>query len=130
VKELVGVNILLVFAPIGFFARTWHWNAVLVSAFNFLAIIPLSALVSDASDTLAARWGPLIGGLVNATFGNTVELIVRQPPQAATKGGLVLPGWRCCSSANANAFEPGWYSRHQPRPNLARPVNYVGQHPV
>jgi Ca2+:H+ antiporter len=49
---------------------------VVISAFNFLAIIPLSALVSDASDTIGNRWGSLVGGLVNATFGNTVELIV------------------------------------------------------
>lgn len=75
-KQLVGIKVLLVFAPLGFIAGLFSWNAVLVSAFNFIAIIPLSALISDASDTLANGWGSLLGGLINATFGNTVELIV------------------------------------------------------
>lgn len=75
-KQLVGIKVLLVFAPLGFIAGFFGWNAVLVSLFNFIAIIPLSALISDASDTLAGGWGSLLGGLINATFGNTVELIV------------------------------------------------------
>lgn len=75
-KQLVGIKVLLAFAPLGFIARFFGWNAVLVSVFNFIAIIPLSALISDASDTLAGGWGSLLGGLINATFGNTVELIV------------------------------------------------------
>jgi Ca2+:H+ antiporter len=76
VRQLTTINLLLAFAPLGFIAGYLKWDAVLVSVFSFLAIIPLSALISDASDTVAGRWGPLIGGLANATFGNTVELIV------------------------------------------------------
>ncbi|KFY76786.1 hypothetical protein V499_03663 [Pseudogymnoascus sp. VKM F-103] len=75
-EQPIVIKVLLGFAPLGFIAGFLGWNAVLVSVFNFLAIIPLSALISDASDTLANRWGSLLGGLVNATFGNTVELIV------------------------------------------------------
>lgn len=75
-EQPILIKVLLGFAPLGFIAGFLGWNAVLVSVFNFLAIIPLSALISDASDTLANRWGSLLGGLVNATFGNTVELIV------------------------------------------------------
>ncbi|KND87136.1 Vacuolar calcium ion transporter [Tolypocladium ophioglossoides CBS 100239] len=74
--HLVGLNVLLVFVPLGFVAAQLGWHDVLVSTLNFLAIIPLSALLSDASDTIGNRWGSLVGGLVNATFGNTVELIV------------------------------------------------------
>lgn len=59
-----------------FIAAFLQWSDVYVSALSFLAIIPLSAIVSDASDTVGNRWGAVIGGLVNATFGNTVELIV------------------------------------------------------
>lgn len=70
------MNVLLVFVPLGLLAAWLSWNDVVVSAFNFLAIIPLSALISNASDTIGNRWGGLIGGLVNASFGNTVELIV------------------------------------------------------
>ena len=76
VQRITGINVLLVFVPLGFAAGILKANAVMVSIFNFLAIIPLSALVSDSSDKLSDYWGPLIGGLVNATFGNAVELIV------------------------------------------------------
>ncbi|OBT75721.1 hypothetical protein VF21_05933 [Pseudogymnoascus sp. 05NY08] len=62
-NQPVGIKVLLVFAPLGFIAGFLSWNAVLISVFNFLAIIPLSALISDASDTLANRWGSLLGGL-------------------------------------------------------------------
>ena len=103
-KELVGVNILLAFAPLGFVAGTWQWSAVLVSVFNFLPIIPLSAIISDASDNLASRWGPLIGGLINATFGNAVELIVRHAPSSDRGRAWSVPppvmllmfaSWKC-----------------------------------
>lgn len=77
VRKLLNLNLLLVFAPLGFLASAYHWAPVAVFALNFLAIIPLSALISDASDTLSERWGGLAGGLVNASLGNTVELIVR-----------------------------------------------------
>lgn len=43
---------------------------------NFLAIIPLAALLSFATEELAATVGPSVGGLLNATFGNAIELIV------------------------------------------------------
>jgi len=77
VQQLTGINVLLIFVPLGFAAAILKANAVTVSSFNFLAIIPLSALVSGSSDKLSDYWGPLIGGLINATFGNAVELIVR-----------------------------------------------------
>ncbi len=49
-------------------------SAVLVVA--ALAIIPLAALMSEATEQLAARAGPGLGGLVNVTFGNAPELII------------------------------------------------------
>ena len=44
--------------------------------FNFLAIIPLAWLLGNATEELALRSNQTIGGLLNATFGNAVELIV------------------------------------------------------
>jgi len=76
VQQLTGINVLLVFVPLGFAAGLLKANAVMVATFNFLAVIPLSALVSDSSDKLSDSLGPLMGGLINATFGNAVELIV------------------------------------------------------
>lgn len=76
-RRLLNLNLLLVFAPLGLIAAARAWSPVLVFLYNFLAIIPLSGLISHASDLLGDRWGGLVGGLVNASLGNTVELIVR-----------------------------------------------------
>ena len=52
------------------------WNPTAVFVLNFLAIIPLASLLSFATEELSAKLGQTIGGLMNATFGNAVELIV------------------------------------------------------
>jgi Ca2+:H+ antiporter len=41
-----------------------------------LAIIPLAALLGFATEELALRVGDAFGGLLNASFGNAVELII------------------------------------------------------
>ncbi|KAK4128471.1 Calcium/proton exchanger [Parathielavia appendiculata] len=70
------INILLVFVPLGLFAGRQDWGATWVFSLNFLAIIPLAAVLSFATEEIAQRLGETLGGLVNATFGNAVELIV------------------------------------------------------
>jgi Ca2+:H+ antiporter len=40
------------------------------------ALVPLSWLIGEATDNLAAHTGPGIGGFLNATFGNAPELII------------------------------------------------------
>ena len=71
------VNVLLVFVPLGIIAGALHWNATVIFILNFLAIIPLASLLSFATEELSAKLGQTLGGLLNATFGNAVELIVR-----------------------------------------------------
>lgn len=51
-------------------------SAGLKFGLNFVAIIPLAAILSFATEELADKLGPTWGGLANATFGNTVEAIV------------------------------------------------------
>ena len=51
-------------------------SAGLVFAAAALGIIPTAALVGRATEELAARSGPGIGGLLNVTFGNAPELII------------------------------------------------------
>ncbi|KAA8648545.1 hypothetical protein EYZ11_001139 [Aspergillus tanneri] len=70
------VNLLLVFVPLGIIAGALHWDSTVIFVFNFLAIIPLASLLSFATEELAASMGQALGGLMNATFGNAVELIV------------------------------------------------------
>lgn len=43
---------------------------------NFLALIPLALLLGDVTEDLAVRFGDTVGGLLNATFGNVVEMIL------------------------------------------------------
>ncbi|KAF4635850.1 hypothetical protein G7Y89_g2243 [Cudoniella acicularis] len=70
------VNILLVFVPLGIVAGATGWNPTTVFVLNFLAIIPLAAVLSFATEEISLKLGQTMGGLLNATFGNAVELIV------------------------------------------------------
>jgi Ca2+:H+ antiporter len=51
-------------------------SAPLVFFASAIGVIPTAALMSDATEQLAARAGPGIGGLLNVTFGNAPELII------------------------------------------------------
>jgi Ca2+:H+ antiporter len=51
-------------------------SATLVFAVSALGIVPTAALMGRATEELAARSGPGIGGLLNVTFGNAPELII------------------------------------------------------
>ena len=53
-----------------------HADAVAVFAASALGVIPTAALMGRATEELAARSGPGIGGLLNVTFGNAPELII------------------------------------------------------
>jgi Ca2+:H+ antiporter len=70
------VNVLLVFVPIGILAGVLEWSPVLQFTLNFVAIVPLASLLAFATEELAVPLGQTLGGLLNATFGNAVELIV------------------------------------------------------
>ncbi|OTB09519.1 hypothetical protein M426DRAFT_80754 [Hypoxylon sp. CI-4A] len=70
------INILLVAVPIGIIAGKTGWDPVAVFVINFFAIIPLAAVLAFATEEISAKLGEALGGLLNATFGNAVELIV------------------------------------------------------
>jgi Ca2+:H+ antiporter len=70
------VNILLVFVPVGIIAGIMGWNPTVVFVLNFFAIIPLASVLSFATEEISMKLGETLGGLLNATFGNAVELIV------------------------------------------------------
>ncbi|KAJ2901353.1 hypothetical protein GGI21_004707, partial [Coemansia aciculifera] len=70
------LNVLLVFVPLGYLAHYLQWPVVAVFVLNYLAIIPLSALMGFATEEVCIRLGPTWGGVINAAFGNAVELIV------------------------------------------------------
>jgi Ca2+:H+ antiporter len=70
------INVLLIMVPVGFAVYYAKLAPVPVFIINFIAIIPLAAMLSSATEELAIRVGETLGGLLNATFGNAVELIV------------------------------------------------------
>lgn len=75
------LNILLVFVPIGLgygfgVKEPTNQQNILIFIFNFIAIIPLAKLLGYATEELALHVGETLGGLLNATFGNAVELII------------------------------------------------------
>ncbi|VVT53747.1 uncharacterized protein SAPINGB_P003729 [Magnusiomyces paraingens] len=70
------VNVLLIFVPLGILAYQLGWGAKAIFLLNFLAIIPLAALMGYATEEISSHVGETVGGLLNATFGNAVELIV------------------------------------------------------
>lgn len=71
-----GLKVLLIFVPVAIalsmmkVPAAWQFGAAL------LALLPLAAVMGEATEHLAHRAGPGIGGLLNATFGNAAELII------------------------------------------------------
>jgi Ca2+:H+ antiporter len=62
--------------PVAILLELVHADAVLIFAASALGVIPTAALMGRATEELAARSGPGIGGLLNVTFGNAPELII------------------------------------------------------
>ncbi|KAL1937456.1 hypothetical protein VTO73DRAFT_13179 [Trametes versicolor] len=74
------LNVLLVCIPVSwalhFALPDTNSNDTIIFIFAFLAIIPLAKLLAFATDELSMRVGQTLAGLLNATLGNAVELIV------------------------------------------------------
>jgi Ca2+:H+ antiporter len=64
------------FIPVALVLELADASPTFVFATSALGIVPAAALMSEATEQLAARSGPGIGGLVNVTFGNAPELII------------------------------------------------------
>ncbi len=68
--------LLVPFIPIAIAVDVAGASAVLIFACSALGVIPTAALMGRATEELAARSGPGVGGLLNVTFGNAPELII------------------------------------------------------
>ena len=78
VRQMRPLDWLLVAMPVAFalrFVPAWHNDTALFIVAG-IAVIPLAGWMGRATEHLAARSGPGIGGLLNATFGNAAELII------------------------------------------------------
>ena len=67
---LAFVPALFVAAKLEPHAHTWLF------VLSVLAIVPLAALLSHATESVAAKTGDAVGGLLNATLGNLTELVI------------------------------------------------------
>ena len=68
---------LLVFVPMVFAGQKLRPEAhTLLFVLSILAIVPLAALLSHATESVAAKTGDAVGGLLNATLGNLTELVI------------------------------------------------------
>ena len=68
---------LLVFVPAVFVVeRVNHDAHTLLFVLSVLAIVPLATLLSHATESVAAKTGDAVGGLLNATLGNLTELVI------------------------------------------------------
>ena len=68
---------LLALVPVVFAAHKLKPEAhTLLFVLSVLAIVPLAALLSHATESVAAKTGDTVGGLLNATLGNLTELII------------------------------------------------------
>ena len=65
-----------VFIPIAVGLELAHASPVLVFLAAALGVIPTAAVMGEATEHIAAKTGPGIGGLLNVTFGNAPELII------------------------------------------------------
>ena len=68
--------LLVPFIPIAIVLEVVHAGAVPTFFTSAAGVIPTAALMGRATEELAARSGPGIGGLLNVTFGNAPELII------------------------------------------------------
>src|SRR5215210_2108893 len=85
---------LSVFIPVAIAFEQTDQEATLIFFAAALGVIPTAALMGRATEELAARTGPGIGGLLNVTFGNFPELVIaffalREGLQEVVKASLI-----------------------------------------
>jgi Ca2+:H+ antiporter len=68
--------LLVPFIPVAIVLELTHASATVIFITSAMGVIPTAALMGRATEELAARSGPGIGGFLNVTFGNAPELII------------------------------------------------------
>ena len=67
----------LLFVPVVFVTHKLKPEAhTFLFVLSVLAIVPLATLLSHATESVAAKTGDTVGGLLNATLGNLTELVI------------------------------------------------------
>ncbi len=74
--KIPALYFMLVLVPVSIVLEFTHAEPTWVFITAGLSIVPLAGIMGQATEHLAHRLGPGIGGLLNATFGNAAELII------------------------------------------------------
>jgi Ca2+:H+ antiporter len=80
------LHVLLLAMPFVLAAQLLGWSPVALFLLAAVGIVPLAAIIGDATEDLAAHTDPRIGALLNASLGNAAELIITI---AAVQAGLL-----------------------------------------
>ena len=70
------ISILLLFAPFAIASHYGGWGPQWVFWLNFLTMVPLASILGDFTEEAALHTNDVVGGLLNASFGNAVEVVV------------------------------------------------------
>ena len=136
---------LLALVPVLFAVQAGKPEAhALLFVLSVLAIVPLAALLSRATESVAVKTGDAVGGLLNATLGNLTELIIALTALRAGQyvlvkasiAGVIVTNTlfmlgACLSTRRAQASRPGIQSQQRPaagRPSVSghdRPVGPI-----
>ena len=88
-NKIFGV-VMVIGVPLSVIGTLMHWSSMILFIIYCLSIIALASFMGRATESLAIVAGPRIGGLLNATFGNAVELIISIFSLKAGLIGIVL----------------------------------------
>jgi len=76
IRKLFFPYLWLIFIPVSIVMYLIHANPVLISVTAILAIIPVTNLIAVSTQDLSTKTGTIIGSLMNATFGNSIEFLI------------------------------------------------------
>lgn len=99
-KESPIQTLLLVAVPLGVVSSKAKWPAWMTFWFNFIALIPLSGYLGQATEDLSSYTSEVTAGLLNATFGNVVEMMVAV--MAMLHGDVLVVQSTCLGSVLSN----------------------------
>ncbi len=70
------ISYLLFFAPFAVISHFHGWGPQWIFWLNFLTMVPLASILGDFTEEAALHTNDVVGGLLNASFGNAVEVVV------------------------------------------------------
>jgi len=70
------ISYLLLFTPFAIASHYLEWGPQWIFWLNFLTMVPLASILGDFTEEAALHTNEVVGGLLNASFGNAVEVVV------------------------------------------------------